>query len=342
MKKLKKTAVFLTACAAALSMLCSCSQKQQNEEIAVPILEKKETAFKTVKAEITDISEKYYKDGSYGYPYYSFAKFKASGQVQSINVESGDVVKKGDLLCTLDSEGLQEQIEEKEIYLDQAKQTLAKLQSDASSDASQVQLAQLELDIQQLEYDHLVDSLEDYKVYAPCDGEFNITAGTYDHDGRLKEELKQYMQVNAGDTFGYAMDKSQQYLCCEVYDQPLSNVNFGTKVLLTQGAFESSGTVTDIIGGDGGEYSAYVYVVTPDDKDALFDFGDVSICFDVYSRLDTVVVPNNAVKTVGERKFVNLLIDGVKIEQDVETGIEDGENVEITSGLVGGEDVIIN
>lgn len=32
-------------------------------------------------------------------------------------------------------------------------------------------------------------------------------------------------------------------------------------------------------------------------------------------------------------------MDGVKIEQDVELGIEDNDNVEILSGLSGGEEI---
>ncbi|MBR1723545.1 MAG: RND transporter, partial [Ruminococcus sp.] len=60
-----------------------------------------------------------------------------------------------------------------------------------------------------------------------------------------------------------------------------------------------------------------------------------------YSKLDTVIVPAEAIKTSKERTYVNLLVDGTKIEQDVETGIEDGERTEILSGLSGGEEVIV-
>ena len=83
-------------------------------------------------------------------------------------------------------------------------------------------------------------------------------------------------------------------------------------------------------------------MILPDEDSELFDFGDVSVVFDVYTRPDTVVVPQKAVRELAGRKFVNLLVDGVKIEQDVETGIEDGKNIEILSGLAGGEELILN
>ncbi len=339
---MKRLSLLIVAVLSA-TMLASCSDSSSEGEIAVPILETEQTEFNTVKAEISDISEKYYQTGSYAYPYSEVITFSASGQVETVEIESGDEVKAGDLLCTLNTDDVQEQIEEKEIYLNQAKQTLSTLQSNGGS-SGEIEMAELELEIQQLEYDHLVDSLEDYKVYAPCDGTVTITAGQYFSDeGKYNQgNLAKFMQVSEGETFGYAVDRSEEYLCCEVYDNPLNNVNFGTKVVLTQGVNESSGTVTDVMYNQNGDYSTYVYVITPDNKDELFDFGDIDVCFDVYSRLDTVVVPQKAVKTVGDRKFVNMLVDGVKIEQDVETGIEDGDSIEITSGLSGGEELIIN
>lgn len=74
----------------------------------------------------------------------------------------------------------------------------------------------------------------------------------------------------------------------------------------------------------------------------MLDLGGIEVVFDVYSRLDTVIVPQKAVKKLDVRNYVNLLVDGVKIEQDVELGIEDNDNVEILSGLSGGEEIILN
>ena len=102
------------------------------------------------------------------------------------------------------------------------------------------------------------------------------------------------------------------------------------------------GTVTDIIYNESGDFSAYVYVITPDEENDMLDLGGIEVVFDVYSRLDTVIVPQKAVKKLDGRNYVNLLVDGVKIEQDVELGIEDNDNVEILSGLSGGEEIILN
>lgn len=314
--------------------LCSCSKSSDNDEIAVPILETDEITYKTVNAEISDISEQYYQTGTYMYPYSEVVTFKASGQIKSIDVVGPCDVKEGDLLCTLYSDDVEEQIEEEEIRLNQSKSTVSTLQSDGVS-GDELQLAQYDLQIEQLRYDHLVDSLEDYKVYAPCDGEFTAI-------DRRDNPLNVNSPVSKGDVLGYTSDKSQQYLCVEVYDNPLNNVNFGTAVKLEQGSVSSTGTVSDIIFSENGDFSTYIYVITPDNEEELFDFGDVSVVFDVYSRLDTVVVPQKAVKSLSGRTYVNLLVDGVKVEQDIETGIEDNENIEVLSGLSGDEVLILN
>ena len=72
----------------------SCGKSGEKEEIAVPILETKDVTYKTERAEVSDISEKYYQKGSYGYPYYEFVSFKASGQIETLNVETDTEVKK--------------------------------------------------------------------------------------------------------------------------------------------------------------------------------------------------------------------------------------------------------
>ena len=150
-------------------------------------------------------------------------------------------------------------------------------------------------------------SLEDYKVYAPCDGQFDLA-------DRRGQELTAFMPVNKGEVLGYTSDKSQKALCVSVFDNALTNVNFGTAVQIVQGANTMGGTVTDIIYNESGDFSAYVYVITPDEENDMLDLGGIEVVFDVYSRLDTVIVPQKAVKKLDGRNYVNLLVDGVKID----------------------------
>jgi RND family efflux transporter MFP subunit len=340
---MKKTALF-----AALLMLLtatSCTANDAEQEIVVPIYETDEINYKTEEATVGDITQKYYIDGSFNYPYYENVYFKISGKIESVNVEENDTVSEGDLLCVLDSSDLDRQLEEKQLYVDQAQKSVDTLKKEGSS-SSELELAQTELELAQLEYQHLEDSLDDYNVYAPCDGVFKADKSSAFGEDITSQHGAQNLiiagaEVNAGQQLGMISDHSQEYLVCYVYDNALENVNFGTRVQLTQGMTEAYGKVVDIIDGDNDGMNAYTYVIQPEEDSGLSDL-TVQCCFEVYSKLDTVIVPEKAVKTSGDRTYVNVLINGTKVEQDVETGIEDGDNIEILSGLSGGEQVIVN
>ncbi len=340
---MKKLALLL-AVAMAFSAV-GCASKDDQQEIVVPIYQTDKIDYKTEKAEIGDISQKYYVDGRFDYPYYEKVSFKIDGMIESVSVEENDPVKKGDLLCTLVSDDLDDQLAEKQLYIDQAQKSVNTLLNEGGS-ANEIQLARTELELQQLEYQHLEDSLEDYKVYAPCDGVFRTDgktsfANNIDDQRGAENIIVEGAKVTAGQSFGVVSDHSQQYLVCDVYDNALENVNFGTKVELEQGTVSAKGKVIDIIESTAGGAKVFTYVIEPDKDADISDLG-VQCCFDVYSKLDTVLVPSKAVKKSKDRTYVNLLIDGSKIEQDVEVGIEDDKQTEILSGLSGGEDVIIN
>ncbi|MCR5541629.1 MAG: RND transporter [Ruminococcus sp.] len=328
-----KRLVIIGICAVT-ALFSGCGKKKKQDEIAVPILETKSVTYKTVNAEIRDISQKYEQPGIYGYPYSKKVRFPVSGQIKSIDVDAPCEVKKGQLLCTLYTDDLEEEIEKEKIKLDQVKSTVDTLYEN-DADANQITMAQYDVQIEQMRYDRMVASLEDYNVYAPCDGDFSI-----EQQGWNPYNVNS--NVNEGAVFGYATDKNERYLCVEVFDSKLPNVNFGTTVKLEQGTNTSTGTVTDIVFKDSGDYSKYTYVISPDNADELLDFGDINVVFDIYSRLDSVVIPKKAVKELSGRNYVYLLIDGVKVEQDVELGIEDNGDVEVVSGLSGDEQIIVN
>ncbi|MCD7742017.1 MAG: biotin/lipoyl-binding protein [Ruminococcus sp.] len=325
--------------------MVGCSSSDEGQEIVVPIYETDEIDYKTEEAVVGDISQKYYVDGYFGYPYSENVSFSMSGTIETIYVEENQTVEEGDILITLNSDEVDEQLEEKEVYLEQAKKTVETLESEGGS-ATELELAKVELELTQLEYDYLEDSRDNYNVYAPCDGVFSTTqdasfgSGVSDQRG-ASVLLVEGAQVDASTTFGQIVDHSEQYLICDVYDTVLENVNFGTRVSLEQGQTEATGKVVDIIEGDNAGMSLTTYVITPEEDADLSDL-QVSCCFEVYSKLDTIIVPSDAVKTSGDRSYVNLLIDGAKIEQDVEVGIVDDDETEIISGLTGGEQVIVN
>jgi len=325
---------FASALAALMALSAAgCSDKEEKQQIEVPIYEATAMTYSTAKSEISSISQRYIMDGKYTNPYSVPVKFSASGQIKDVLVSSTQEVKKGDIICTLFTDDIDSKIEDKKAYVDQAQKTYSKLLAAYNgTNIYECEKARVELEIEQFEYDELVKSKEKYNVYAPCDGLYKAATNNWG------VKLDKFVNVNQGTVIGSVTDNSESFITCIMREQPLQNVNFGTHVEITQGEKTSAGIVVDIIK----ENRDYTYVIRPDEGAEFMKIGEMKIYFNIYSRNDVVVVPTKAVKTVGQRKFVNLLIDGVKIEQDVETGIVDGNNTEIVGGLIGGEELILN
>ena len=59
------------------------------------------------------------------------------------------------------------------------------------------------------------------------------------------------------------------------------------------------------------------------------------------SRKDVIVIPRSCVNAYLGRKYVNILVDGVKVEKDIEVGLEGNTHVEVLEGLEVGDLLII-
>ncbi|MDD4797030.1 MAG: RND transporter, partial [Eubacteriales bacterium] len=62
----------------------------------------------------------------------------------------------------------------------------------------------------------------------------------------------------------------------------------------------------------------------------------------VSSSHDALVIPRNVILTDGNRRFVQVLEDGVKAERDIKLGLETSTQAEVLEGLSEGELVIVH
>lgn len=332
---MKKTLCILLAGMLAVCA-CGCGKDDTSDkEITIPILETKEDEYTVAKAEVGTISSTFQLSANYDYPYTEPLFFKMNGSVKKVMFDPAASVKKGDVLFQLDTAEIDEEIKNQQIRLDSAEETLKNVKSRGASQ-NEIEYAQLSYDIEQNAMDMLMAKKEEYTVVAPSDGMVNLQFMDV-------TEFREHPEVYAGEYIGVMKDGSRKEICAVRYGEPLDNVAFGTKVELTQGSNTASGTVADIVYNDNGEYSNYVYILKPDDENVEFlDFGEIDVRFKVYRKDNTVLVPSSAVTQVGDRTFVYELIDGIRIETDVEIGIVDelAGKTEIISGLQGGEDIV--
>ena len=332
MKNIHKRALAVMLAGVLTCSLASCANSDSGAEIEIPILETSSPVYNTVKAEIGNISEKYYGEAGYGIAHQTYVSFTRSGQIKEINAEINKDVKKGDVLCVLRSEEIEERIEEAQVWLKQAESTYNKLLAKGNVSSTELEYARIDYELQKLNQQKLERELAEYTVTAPCDGTIVMINN---RDRELNVNTKVYP-----DWLCTISDSSQNRLSCKMI-QRVDSIGYGTRVIITSTVGEYEGYVTGMYEYGEDATAQYVYEIRCDNS-KLEGAGKYKVCFDVYDKEDVVLIPAKAVKSIGERKFVNVLVGGVKVEQDIETGIEDGENVEVTNGLVGGEEIILN
>lgn len=297
----------------------------------VEIYNASDVRYDTYTVELGTIKEAYYSEAKLDYPYSQKLFIRQSGIITKLY--NGSEIQKGELICEILIEDLQKQIDEQKLILDAAEETYNSLKK-SRPNSNDAEYAQINYLLEKTKYDDLIKKQGETKILAPSSGIIKVDtkscrAGEY---------------VNEDQLLCTITDKSRAYLCAFVYGDKLNNVNFGSSVSIKQGAIvDCKGKVVDIIERDAGsDYSGFTYVIEPEDGAELKDFGTIDVVFNVYEKDNVVVVPTSAVKNVGGRTYVNVLIDGAKIETDVELGIEGEDDVEILSGLSGGEQLILN
>ena len=332
MKKLFSMLSALVLCAS----LCACGKEEpENKEIVIPILGVTEENYNTATAEVGSITNSYVTDAEYTYPYSRIVYVKKGGEVKKIHFDPSEPLKAGQLMIEFDTTQFDEALEAQQLKVDEAQKNYDDLKKQGASKAK-LDVAQIDLDIEKNALDKINNQIDDYKVYSPIDGVIQL-----DRDAR---NLEMGSVIDDGRFIGRITDRTNKYLTATVFGVKLENVDFGTKVEIAQGdvAF-GTGSVQDIIFTERGEFSTYQYIIAVDGDTEFYDFGTVRVTFCVYEKENVVIVPKEAIVNVGSRTFVYTIVDGIRIETDVEVGITDDLNgvVEITSGLDGGETVVI-
>lgn len=319
---------------------CSCSNKDDSSQnIQVPILDTNEEIYNTTVAEIGNITKSYTLQGDFSYPYSSQVFVKKGGVIKECYLSAEKQIEKGDLLIEFECDDFNDQIAEQQAKIDEAKNNLESLKNSGASQAK-IDVAQVDLEIQENELNKLNTQLDEYKVYATMNGYLEISG--------VDEDYAKGKTLEDGFYLGRIIDRSEKVLTGSFYgnkNDRLDGVEYGTKAVVKQGnVAEGTGIVKDIIFHDNGDFSSYEYVIDLDETDAEFyDFGTIDIVLKVYEKDNVVIVPQDSIVNVGKRTFVYTVVDGIRIETDVEVGITDEITgmIEITSGLSGGETIVI-
>ncbi len=353
----KKIFALLCAGAVMTSSLSGCVFLPDEEEVLkAPSVETKDISYTTVEAKKKDLVKRDVNSATVKSQLeYNLSFTEQSGTITKIYFHAGDEVKKGDLICELDTSTLEYDITEKELYLKKAKLDKKVLEERGASQ-TEVDRAQVEIDLIQMELDDLYAKREDSKLYAEADGTVaalgsGISAGNYVEAGKtvvtIIDTESLYIAISPDDFKLYDMGTQMQI---EVVDEFYAAEVFMIPEEVVAGDYEEEDPVYDIYDPDADKEPVaneiefdreHVYVRFTDTppEDCVGTLVDAVLVIE--SKTNVIAISNNLIKTIDGKDIVYILKDGKKVAQDVTVGLKTASQSEITSGLSEGDIIII-
>jgi membrane fusion protein, macrolide-specific efflux system len=255
-------------------------------------------------------------------------KFKG-GYLSKLNVKAGDIVKKGQVLAELDTTDKKNAIKEQEIRLKQAQLSYDNAALNGASDI-QKQILQLNIDAENLRMKQLQEDLKNSVLTADISGKVINVA-----DVKISQFISGYQPL-----LTIADTSSVQVQC----DGNLPDFAVGSKAVIKIGSKNYNGEVVTNTyqPNDSSPNNRVIIKFLQEAKDLNIGDGVTVVC--TFERKDDIIViPYRAVKA-GEdgHSYVKIYENEDIIERYIEKGIQEGEKVEITTGLSEGEIIILN
>ncbi len=195
-----------------------------------------------------------------------------------------------------------------------------------------VKQAQTSLETAQLQYDIAKKTLDDLTVTAPSSGVIN-SKGVKEGDFASNQSIAYQI-----------IDKDTVYANVKVTERVIKNVVPGDKVevefsSMKDQTFEG---VVETVSPSVDQTNTYtVKIVLDNTNEAILLGSFAKVNFTIEDSTNSIVLPRSIVQNDEENSFVFIEQDGIAKKIIVETGIDNGEYIEILSGLTVGDKVIV-
>lgn len=261
-------------------------------------------------------------------------------QVDEANLQAAqsklDLLKKGASSAELDA--ARQTVASAKATVDLARVTLEQAQGAAAGKSIDVQIAQKQAELAKLQLETLQNQLDQAQLRAPFDG---VITETDAQDGDAIQSYTPVLTVSNPEKLEIAV---------ELQPADLTQVDVGKLALIVLSSYPKNTLQGKIIRmpqtttSSSPQLPATLRTVrinlpTPPGPVNLGDLANVTI--DVQRKDNVLLLPTAAIRTFGGRRFVRLEGPaGRHQEVDIEVGISDDTNTEITKGLQEGQKVI--
>lgn len=259
--------------------------------------------------------------------------FEGSGYLEKLNLKNGQMVKAGQLLAELENTGEEFAKQKAQLAYDKAK---LKFQSDSLGYSALTAAANTNLE--------LSSGLKDARINLR-EAEINLqkTIVKAPISGRVAElEGKQGNAVSAGQTLCVIYAPNQLVLTAKILESDYGRIKLGLKADIFPLAFKDrvfQATLVEI-NPKVDENGMVEVKLQLDETDGLLPGMNANAVIRA-PQSENVLVPREAVVMKSGRPVVFSYVDGIAKWNYVETGLDNGVDLEITSGISDGAEVII-
>lgn len=332
-QKVMTTVALMAGCVIALS---GCSLMPQEEEaLAPPLVQGSEVQYVTepaVKGTISDVVTE--SCTAVAASQYNLSFGSHGGYLKTRNFLSGDQVKKGDVLATLDSGDLETQLENAKIELQILQLDLQQAQENPPENGGTNYAAErIKLQIQQhnLTIANLEKQLSEATIVAPISGVITFVAdlnvGDYIDAKKTLFTVADTSKVEYSYT-GPKVTKLSVGMDCTV---SIDGTDYAGKISMSQATApkEFADQMKDTVR------------ISVDGIPQVSIGSKANFSCTVNTKQDVIIIPRNALSGYSGDYYVYVLEDGLKTEKTVEVGISTSTQVEILSGISEGDQVIV-
>ena len=329
--QIKKISIATILLGALITGSSGCALIPKEEEVlAPPIKEPEKVVFNTVEAKLSSIEDYIECTGTYVSAYQQDVFYsERGGRIKEIYIKEGNQVLAGDVLVEIDTSNLEKDIVFQEINLKKAQISFDKMKSQIGPiNDYDLELARLNLEETTLRLQNMRDEYEAAHLRAPIDGQITYFAGM-----KIGDTVNTYQII--------ATIADPDNLQIRYSGDRVPEFKLGIGVEITQRTDKYMGEVVatpEEMPADANPNKKQAILINATDMPDDTKMGtSVTIKLIREKREDVIVISKALLNNFAGRTFVNVLVDGVREERDVETGINTVMEVEIKKGLSVGE-----
>jgi len=267
---------------------------------------------------------------------------RVTGLIKEVRVKENDGVKAGQVLLVLDDTTLQTQVDQYRAQLDNFATNYERskmLTTAGGQSIQQLDTDRTNLKVAQANYNNFVSQLQYYVIASPIDG---MVIGKPTPAGQTVAQ-----GISSPQVIMYIADMSKMQIKVLVDETDIGRVKLGQTVAFTVDTYPNktfSGKVATISRSATMSSNVVYYPVYVDvdlSEGLLFPTMTARTTIHVGESKNVLVVPVATVKEDKDKKYVQVKLDGKTQNITVEIGLSDNDNVEITSGLNLGDQVVV-